>query len=191
MQVENLTQSTFFLGRPEYQLDPGETLTVPDSVYDVDDAVAQAINQLDSDDKVTVTSAPAGYPRVVSGGGVSGEAAIMVIIDGGGAAITTGLKHFIEVPFAATITAARVVADQVGDIVVDIWKDTYANFPPTNADSICGSAEPELAAAQKSEDTTLTGWTTELAKGEWLAFNVDSVATVTRVTVSLSLARSY
>ena len=62
---------------------------------------------------------------------------------------------------------------------------TYANFPPLDADSITASAPPTLSAEQKSEDATLTGWTTTFAAGDVLAFNVDSVTTVERVTLSL------
>lgn len=116
--------------------------------------------------------------------------AIEFIIDGGGSAITTGVKGDIEIPFACTITAARVLADQSGSIVVDIWKDTYANFPPTDADSITASAPPTISTATKSEDTTLTGWTTSISAGNILRFNVDSVTTIQRVTVSLTCLKS-
>lgn len=118
------------------------------------------------------------------------DASIEVVFDGGGAALTTGVKGDIEVPFPATILAVRLVADQAGDVVIDIWKDTYANFPPVNGDSITASAPPTLSGAAKSEDATLTGWTTSLAKGDWLRFNVDSAATLTRVTLSLTLRRT-
>lgn len=116
--------------------------------------------------------------------------AIEFIIDGGGSAITTGVKGDVEIPFACTITAARLFADQSGSIVVDIWKDTYANYPPTVADTITASAKPTLSSATKSEDTTLTGWTTSITAGNTLRFNVDSASTVTRVTVSLTCVKT-
>lgn len=116
--------------------------------------------------------------------------AIEFIIDGGGSAITTGVKGDIEIPYNCTITRATLLADQTGSIVVDIWKDTYANFPPTNTDSITASAKPTLSSASKAQDTTLTGWTTTLAAGSTLRFNVDSVSTVTRVTVSLKVTKT-
>ena len=118
------------------------------------------------------------------------EAGINFIIDGGGSAITAGEKGHVEVPFACTIRAVRLLADQTGSIKVDIWKDTYANFPPTDVDSITGANEPEIVSGVKDEDTTLTGWTTSIAKGDILAFNVDTVATVQRVTVSLSVKKT-
>ena len=116
--------------------------------------------------------------------------AVQFVIDGGGAAITAGTKGFIQVPFACTVTAARLLADQSGSIVVDIWKDTYANYPPTDADSITGAAPPTLSSAAKSEDTGLTGWTTSIAAGDILGFTVDSASAVTQVTVALTVAVS-
>lgn len=116
--------------------------------------------------------------------------AIPFVVDGGGSAITTGVKGDIEIPFAATITAVRLFADQAGDIVLDLWLDSYANFPPTVADTITASAKPTLSAAAKSEDATLTGWTTSVTAGDVLRVNVDSAATVTRVTLSLTLTRT-
>lgn len=110
---------------------------------------------------------------------------IPYVIDGGGSAITTGQKGYLEIPFACTITGWTILADQSGSIVVDVWKDTYANFPPTVADTIAGSEKPTLSSAQKNQDLTLTTWTTAVSAGDVLAFNVDSAATVTRVLVSL------
>jgi hypothetical protein len=112
------------------------------------------------------------------------------VIDGGGSAITTGQKGHLEIPFACTITGWTLLADQSGSIVVDVWKDTYANFPPTVADTIAGSEKPTLSSAQKNQDLTLTTWTTAVAAGAILAFNVDSVATVTRVTLSIRAQKS-
>lgn len=116
---------------------------------------------------------------------------ISFIIDGGGVVITTGVKGFLEIPFAGTITNVTVLSTDAaalsGSIVVDIWKDTYANYPPTVADTITASAKPTLSSANKSKDGTLTGWTKTVAAGDVLGFNVDSAATVTRVLVSLTI----
>ena len=113
---------------------------------------------------------------------------VTFVIDGGGSAITTGIKGDFRVP-AGTIVAASLLADQSGSIVVDLWKDTRANFPPTVADTITAAAKPTLASATNSEDTTLTGWTTTTADGDVIRVNVDSAATVTRVSLSLKLRR--
>jgi hypothetical protein len=96
----------------------------------------------------------------------------------------------VVVPFDCTITGVTLLADTSGSVVIDIWKDTYANFPPTDADSIVAGANPLISAATKSTDTTLTGWTKTLAAGDVLRFNVDSVATITRVSLALAVTRT-
>ena len=116
-------------------------------------------------------------------------ASIQYVIDGGGSAITTGEKGHIEIPFDCTIKAVRALADQSGSIVVDLWAEAYSGFPPANANSITASAPVTISTDTDSEDTTLTGWTTSLTRGQILAFNVDSAATIERVTISLSLTR--
>jgi hypothetical protein len=140
------------------------------------------------------TTTTAGYFfnwRGIVVGGTGGQgASVEVIFDGQGSPPSTGLKGFIDIPFACTITKWRLMADVSGSIQVDIWKDIYANFPPTLADTITAAAKPTLTAQQKNESSTLTGWTTAVAAGDVLAFNIDSVATVTRVTLSLLLIKT-
>lgn len=114
---------------------------------------------------------------------------ITIIIDGGGTAITTGQKGYLKIPFDCEIQGWTVAADQSGSIVIDVWKDSYANFPPTVADTITGSEKPTLAYQQKNEDTSLTTWTTSVVMDDVLAFNVDSAATVQRVTLALQVKR--
>lgn len=117
--------------------------------------------------------------------------AIGYAIDGGGAAIVSGLLGgSLRIPFDGTIESVTLLADQTGSIVVDIWKDTYAAFPPTVADSICASAKPTLSGAEKSEDATLTGWTTAIAAGDVLRFYVDSATTVQNVTLILKVTKT-
>ena len=116
--------------------------------------------------------------------------AIQFIFDGGGSAISADAEVHIEIPFGATITAARIGCEQTGSIVFDVWKDSYANFRPTVADTITASAKPTLSSADKSEDTSLTGWTTSISQGDWLVVHIDSASTVTLCTLSLSFTRN-
>lgn len=111
--------------------------------------------------------------------------AITCVLDGGGVAIVAGGVAYARVPRAGTIQGWEVVADVAGSIVVDVWKDTYASFPPTVADTIAGSEKPTLSAAQKAQDASLTTWTPTLAVGDYLAFKVDSAATVTWAAITL------
>lgn len=129
---------------------------------------------------------------LVGGAKVTGQrVTAQVIIDGGGAAISTGVKGDMgPMDFAGEIEAVTLLADQSGSIVIDIWKDSYANYPPTDADSITASAPPTLSSAVKSQDTTLTGWTKTFAVGDIFRFNVDSAAAVQRVTLALKLRKT-
>jgi hypothetical protein len=117
---------------------------------------------------------------------------VSFLIDGGGSAITTGVKGDLgPFDFAGVVEAWTALADQSGSIVVDIWKDSYANFPPTVADTITGAEKPTISAATKGQDTSLaagTGWA--IAVGDIWRFNVDSAATVTRVTLSFKVRRT-
>ena len=112
---------------------------------------------------------------------------IGVTVDGGGSALTTGVKGYITVPYNCTIISAITLADVSGSVVFDVWKDTYANYPPTVADTITASAKPTISSATKATDSTLTGWTTTCTAGDVLGFNVDSATTITRATLTLTV----
>jgi hypothetical protein len=121
----------------------------------------------------------------ITQGSTNNSAAIVYVIDGGGSAITTGVKGFIGVPFNCSIVAAHLMADQTGSITIDIWKDIVANYPPTDADTITGGNEPAISGGVEDGDTALIGWTTNVSKYDILGFNVDSCATITRCTIEL------
>jgi hypothetical protein len=116
---------------------------------------------------------------------VSNTRTLNFIIDGGGVTITTGKKGIAVIDGDYTVTGWTIIAGQSGSIVVDVNRATYANFPTTA--SIAGSELPTLSSAQKNEDLTLSSWTTTLSARDVLEFEVDSVTTVTRVTVALRL----
>lgn len=116
---------------------------------------------------------------------------IEFLIDGVGATITTGIKGDLEVPYDCTITGWTMLADQSGSIVIDVWKDEYANFPPTNADAMPGAGkEPTITTATKAQDADVSDWTSRaLLEGDVLRFNVDSCTSIQRVTLSLWVTR--
>lgn len=113
-----------------------------------------------------------------------------LIIDGNGYVIDIGPKASLRVPYDCTLVECQMLADQTGSIVIDIWKDTYANYPPTNADSITSSSPPTISAQDQSIDTILSGWTTALSEDDILMFNVDSCSTIQRVTISLKFDKT-
>jgi hypothetical protein len=116
--------------------------------------------------------------------------AVGFIIDGGGAIYSNGLKGYIQVPFDCVIQQVTLLADQVGSTVVDIWRAPFESYPPTVANSICASAKPTITSNIKSIDSTLTGWSKTINAGDVLAFNADSVTSITRVTITLNVNRT-
>lgn len=112
---------------------------------------------------------------------------IAICFDGGGSTISTGIYIGIVVDYKCTIQQATLTALNSGSIVIDIWKDTYANYPPTVAKTITASAKPTLSSAIQSKDSILTGWTTQINAGDILYFNVDSCTTITNVTLTLKV----
>ena len=128
--------------------------------------------------------------------GSAGTTQIVVEIDGNGNVITTGLKGFLPLKFAGTITSATLVADRAGAIVVDIWKCTYAQFDagathPVTGDKITSSTPPTITASNtKAQDTTLASWTTTFADGDLYGFNVNSCTTIQKAWLILAITRS-
>lgn len=112
---------------------------------------------------------------------------LIIVIDGLGAEILPGIAGDAAVHFDCEIAGWRLLADQAGDIVVDVWKTAYAGFPPTVADSITAADLPTLSGVDHDEDTTLTGWTTDVDPGDVFRFNVDSCSGITRATLTLAL----
>ncbi len=134
--------------------------------------------------------------KPAGGGSSSNEQLVSVafVIDGGGSAITTGTKGFLSVPFAGTIIDWTILSTDAsvtsGSIVIDVWKDAFASYPPTVLDTITASAKPTLTTSTSATSSTLTGWTTSIAAGDVFGFKVDSITSVTRITIQLTVRKS-
>lgn len=140
----------------------------------------------------TGNTGPTGNTGATGAGLVSD---INFTIDGGGLPIATGMKGRIYIDFACTINQVTTLTDQTGSINIDIWKCTYAQYDagsthPVSGDSITASAKPNISGGVKAQDNTLSGWTTAIAAGSILAFDVLSASVVTQATISLKVTRT-
>lgn len=120
---------------------------------------------------------------------------IVWVINGNGSTISTGVVKGSDyhADFAFTIQGWTVLAggSETGAIVIDAWKDSYSNFPPTVADTIAGSEKPTITATgAKGQDTSLSTWTTSVSAGDVIRLNVDSVTSLTAVTVILKCSKT-
>lgn len=117
-------------------------------------------------------------------GGISFEptpVTISISFNGNGSPLSAGIIPGIirEIPYDMTITGWRLLADQAGDLVLDVWKSTYATYPPIASGSITGSEKPTLSSAIKNQDLSLSTWNTALSAGDILIFNIDSASLCT------------
>lgn len=117
-------------------------------------------------------------------------AAISFDLNNGDLVLNTGLAQWIEVPFACTITKVTATSKETGSIVVDIWKAPYADYPATDDDSITASAPVTISSDINSMDETLTGWTLDIAAGEFLFANIDSVSSIKHAVVGLTVVKT-
>lgn len=120
------------------------------------------------------------------------KGSIMYVVDGGGSAIATGMKGFIEAPFSGSLEEIRLFADQsAGDISIDILRDVYANYPPDDTWDKMGNPVT-ISGTNKSEDD-LSGWLASdrmFSAGDIFAFYVTSCSTHQRVTISMTVSRN-
>jgi hypothetical protein len=111
------------------------------------------------------------------------KGAFGVTFDGQGGVVSVGRIDWIFIPYNCTITGWEITGDQVGSCVIDVWKDTYANFPPTAADSIAGSEKPTLVSAIKNRDLSLSPPWAAVTAGDCVMFYVDSCSVLTKINL--------
>ena len=111
------------------------------------------------------------------------KGAFGVTFDGQGGIVSVGKTDWVFIPYNCTITGWVITGDQVGSCVIDIWKDTYANFPPTAADSIAGSEKPTLASARTNRDLSLSPPWAAVTAGDCIMFYVESCSTLTKINL--------
>lgn len=140
-----------------------------------------------------------GYSGAVGSGisGTSGAAGtwtgadtITYVLDGGEYPISNGIKGSIMLDYACTLQDWVLIADQEGDLEVDVWRTTYAGYPSNATNSICGSNTPIINNAWKARALNMTSWTTGVASGSILTFYVTSCSAITRATLALKILRT-
>jgi hypothetical protein len=151
------------------------------------------------------TGLPPGMPQYVSQRTTTGKIAqaflpavvgtIEFLSDGANVTLLTGVKGYLEIPFTGLITRSTLLANQTGSIVIDIWKCTEAQFDggvthPVVTDSITSGNPPTITNGIKAQDNSLVDWTTNVNVGDVLAFNINSVTNIQRITLSLGITRT-
>jgi hypothetical protein len=111
----------------------------------------------------------------------------VITVDGGGSPPATGIVGDDFIPVDCTAIEWCLQADQTGSVQVDIWIAPFVdNTPPTIANSITGGTPPTLTTSVGKLSTALTGWTTAIAAKSWIRYNLVSITTITRFTLTLT-----
>ena len=132
---------------------------------------------------------PAGEAGAVGATGATGTGVSIhgVTVTNYPNAVVPGLQGYFRFHEACTIVGWTLIADQVGSVVFDVWKANDAL--PTVTNTITASAKPTLSSSQYTHNETLSGWTTSIAAGDVLAYNIDSCSTITQVVLELHITK--
>ena len=98
--------------------------------------------------------------------------------------LTVGEEIQYVAPFAMSITGWTMLLDVSGSAQIDVWKDTYANYPPLDGDSI---VTPSVTS---DTDNQAAGLSIAVAKGDCIIFHVDSATTSELATLALTGVRT-
>ena len=107
------------------------------------------------------------------------------VIDSGSLPMQVGDKGKLSLDVTGVIESVTVLCDQTGDIVFDISKCTFADYPAFN--SITAAQRVQLTNSNKYFDDVLNNWTTTIVAGDILNFSVISVSNIRRLLISLKL----
>ena len=153
------------------------------------------INSLDpsndytiSGDKVIFTTPPAVNDDIVMialAAAADLTRTVNYVVDSGSLPMQTGDKGKLTIDVTGVIENIRVLSDQTGDIVFEISKCSFADYP--NFTSITGGSRVQLTNSDKYFDDVLNSWTTTINAGDILNFNVVSVNNIRRLLISLKL----
>jgi hypothetical protein len=107
---------------------------------------------------------------------------------------TNGQQVDVVCPFGGTLTGWTLLGDASGSATVDVWKDTYTNYPPVVGDTMVGGGgtKPNIAASgPKGQATNVTGWTTStFSAGDIIRFNIDATSGFSRLELALNYTRT-
>lgn len=109
---------------------------------------------------------------------------------GGAGEIEVGAAQSLYVPFGFTITSAALIADRVGTVQIDIRKTSFATYPPSSLNSICGGAPPTLSNVDKAIVSDLSLWDVDVAAGDTLQFICTACVGIKAATLTLTGFRS-
>lgn len=130
-----------------------------------------------------------------SSGGVAGStAAITMVFDGGGSAISSGVEASttcVTIPFAATISSWTALVPHPsasGSISVTIRKASYSDYP-TFTEMSSGGNPPSITSSSKNAAAVASWSSASISQGDVVCGEVTSATTLQRAVVTLWAVR--
>lgn len=107
------------------------------------------------------------------------------VIDSGSSPMLPGSKGKVTIDVSGVIESVKVLADQTGDIVLELSKSDFNAYPTFT--TLTNNQRIQLAGQNKYFDDVLNNWDTTIVAGDILDFEVVSVNNIRRLLISLKL----
>jgi hypothetical protein len=107
------------------------------------------------------------------------------VIDSGSSPMLPGSKGKVTIDVSGVIESVKVLADQTGDIVLELSKSDFNAYPTFT--TITNNQRVQLTGQNKYFDDVLNNWDTTIVAGDILDFEVVSVNNIRRLLISLKL----
>jgi hypothetical protein len=182
----NGTLKTFALevnGEPYYAVNAQQLIV---SLNDV--VLEPEVDYTILDDQITFTVAPAGGSDsfiVAMATTADLTRTINYVVDASPNTVGVGVKGQVTIDVTGTIESWTLVSDIPGNLVVDVQKTTYQNYPSFS--SITGTEKPTLTNQAKNKDDGLSTWNTILNAGDILRFEVESCDLIKQFMIAMKL----
>lgn len=182
----NGTLKTFALevnGEPYYPVNAQQLIV---SLNDV--VLEPGVDYTILDDQITYTVAPAsGSDSFIVAMATTADLTrtINYVVDATPNVVSTGVKGQVTIDVTGTIESWTLVSDVPGNLVVDVKKTTYQNYPTFS--SITGTEKPTLTSQSKNKDDGLSTWNTLLNAGDILRFEVESCDLIKQFMIAMKL----
>lgn len=85
------------------------------------------------------------------------------------------------------VTAIILTRGGPGSCTIGIWRTPFAMYPPDSSDSIVGGSPPTISNDETYADSTLSGWSKNLALGDTLLFHLVSSNVFNEISIFLVL----
>jgi len=107
------------------------------------------------------------------------------VIDSGSSPMLPGSKGKVTIDVSGVIESVKVLADQTGDIVLELSKSNFNAYPTFT--TITNNQRVQLTGQNKYFDDVLNNWDTTIVAGDILDSEVVSVNNIRRLLISLKL----